>query len=512
MNSIKNKWRRWFAIPLAVVLALAIVMPLQLNQEPTPSYASGVVADTVVLTSQDEANHTTLVQFNIGWDYSWRDVVNWDAAWVFVKYKVGGNPWEHATLATTGHTNPTGSTIDVGLTGGAGMGVFIYRDAAGTGSVSFTGVQLKWLYGTDGVADNALVVVKVFAIEMVYIPEGAFYVGDYDASPDNCFYEGGTTQPLQITSEGEITVADTAGNLYYDQDTSAADSGDRGSPIPAAFPKGYDAFYMMKYEVSQRQYAEFLNTLTSTQQTTRFMGNTGTDRQYIELQGGVYGADANNDNTLNGTADGEWVAANFTSWMDGAAYADWAGLRPYTELEFEKAARGTAAVVDDEYAWGTANITRGLALSYPAEAGEVVSTADANAVYGNSASGTAGPYRGGSLTDADDTREEAGASYYGVMELSGNLWEKTVTVGNATGRGFTGSHGDGSLSTNGNATNSDWPGYVTTEVTGATGSGFRAGAWSRTASELLLSDRTYGARDDSARVDYNGVRLARTAP
>ena len=32
--------------------------------------------------------------------------------------------------------------------------------------------------------------------------------------------------------------------------------------------------------------------------------------------------------------------ANWISWDDGLAFADWAGLRPMTELEFTKAARG----------------------------------------------------------------------------------------------------------------------------------------------------------------------------
>ncbi len=39
--------------------------------------------------------------------------------------------------------------------------------------------------------------------------------------------------------------------------------------LPAAFPKGYAAFYIMKYEISQEQYVGFLNKLTQTQQTAR---------------------------------------------------------------------------------------------------------------------------------------------------------------------------------------------------------------------------------------------------
>ena len=131
MKTITRKWRKWFAIPLVIVLALSIALPLQLSRAPTPVYASGVNATNVILTDQVLGNYTN-VQFDIGWEYSWRDMVNWDAAWVFVKYKVGGNPWAHATLDTADHTAPTGSTITAAADG---TGVFIYRDAAGTGTV-----------------------------------------------------------------------------------------------------------------------------------------------------------------------------------------------------------------------------------------------------------------------------------------------------------------------------------------------------------------------------------------
>ena len=44
---------------------------------------------------------------------------------------------------------------------------------------------------------------------------------------------------------------------------------------------------------------------------------------------------------------------NFLSWQDGYAYAGWAGLRPMTELEFEKACRGPLNPVPHEHAWGS---------------------------------------------------------------------------------------------------------------------------------------------------------------
>lgn len=76
------------------------------------------------------------VQFDISWTHSWRaswkegsaDISNWDAAWVFVKYRAKGDAaWRHATLSAknSDHSAPKGSTIDVGVTGDRGMGVSI---------------------------------------------------------------------------------------------------------------------------------------------------------------------------------------------------------------------------------------------------------------------------------------------------------------------------------------------------------------------------------------------------
>lgn len=40
-----------------------------------------------------------MITFDIKWNYSWRSGYpdNWDAAWVFIKYKVGSGEWKHAT-------------------------------------------------------------------------------------------------------------------------------------------------------------------------------------------------------------------------------------------------------------------------------------------------------------------------------------------------------------------------------------------------------------------------------
>ncbi len=475
-----------------------------------------VTGQNTTAGENNPANYT-LVQFDLSWENSWRTSSapnNWDAAWVFVKYRVGSGDWQHAWLNNTGHSSGTGTsaTIDAGLltpgtafhaTTNPALGVFIYRSADGTGNFSITGAQLRWNYGANGVADNATVDVKVFAIEMVYVPAGNFYVGSGGTETSAFYMYPTTTNPYQITGEGAITVGTTDGNLYYPSSTYG---GDQSGPIPANFPKGYAAFYCQKYEISQQQYVDFLNTLTSAQASTRYP-NATTNRHAITVSGGVY-------STTN-----PYVACNFLSWMDGAAYSDWAGLRPMTELEFEKACRGTVTPVANEYAWGTATVAgnaytlendnatnEGIASNYSTSAG--------NASYDITDGSIDGPLRVGIFAaNANNSgRITAGASYYGIMELSGNLWERAVTVGNATGRAFTGLHGNGALSTNGHANETAWPGLTSGEVTGATGSGFRGGSWHSSAAIMRVSDRNVAAVTHTGRFRDYGFRAVRVAP
>lgn len=128
---------------------------------------------------------TAKVQFDVSWENSWRGggVANWDAAWVFVKFKFSNGLWRHTQLSGSGHTAPGGSTIDLGLAQPANphdpssnpvIGIFIRRDADGTGTFTANGVQLLWDYSAQGIiAQNDIAEVKVFAVEMVYVNEGA---------------------------------------------------------------------------------------------------------------------------------------------------------------------------------------------------------------------------------------------------------------------------------------------------------------------------------------------------
>jgi hypothetical protein len=109
------------------------------------------------------------------------------------------------------------------------------------------------------------------------------------------------------------------------------------------------------------------------------------------------------------------------------------------------------------------------------------------------------------------TRQEAGASYWGIMELSGNLLERPVTVGNATGRLFTGLHGDGMLTSGGEAdfTALKWPDAT------ANGAGCRGGGCELPSACARVSDRSnaaYAVGTSRSHADYFGWRAVRSAP
>ena len=255
-----------------------------------PVQANNLVVESVAFTDRNTTEHYGKIRFDISWDNSWRvseAPANWDAAWVFAKWKLkSGTKWSHCTLSTADHehTTPGGSQIDASFTkDNNGNGVFIYRNSDGKGSNDWNGVELRWDYGIDGMADHYVIDVIVFAIEMVYVPAGSFFLGD--GASIYAFYDGAKGSTTYHDAEGSTTPAHiTAGSVsvnaesYLDGGPISVD-GDDGLPGNTDYPTGYKAFYCMKYEISQGQYADFLNTLTPTQKRTALkttMGNSVT--------------------------------------------------------------------------------------------------------------------------------------------------------------------------------------------------------------------------------------------
>lgn len=501
-------------------------------------YGNNIQVANVSLTSQNTTDHFTMVKFDISWENSWRVVggpANWDAAWVFVKYRIGAGPWKHAWINNTGHTAPSGSAIDVGLLdpGSAynamtnpGLGAFIHRSGPGSGTFSLTNVQLRWNYGDNGLSDNEQVDIKVFAIEHVYVPQGTFYIGS-GGGESGAFFKydpGPATDPYLINNEGSITVGMTTGYLYYYNPSGF--SGDQMGPIPAAFPKGFKAFYAMKYEISQKGYVDFLNTLTRAQQISRVRSDISTginlnsfvmsNSQVLTGRNGiavypsfpfppapvVFFCDFNANLVGNEPGDGLDIACNYLTIADVMAYLDWAGLRVMSEFEFEKCGRGTVYPLANEYAWGSNYYDIAgdyLNDGFPNELPDLP-TANCNVFLTY-------PIRCGAFATIASNREKAGAGYYGSMELSGNVWERCVTVGSTYGRAFDGRHGDGFISDIGDANVLNWPFSVT-----GYGSCFRGGSCNGSTNLIRLSDREYGANPDPVGYGWTGGRGVRTAP
>lgn len=453
------------------------------------------------LVSQNTVDDFVMVEFNITWENSWRlagGPANWDAAWIFVKYRVGAGPWTHAYLHNTGHETCQGMITSNGLlTPGApfdpstnpALGVFLYRSEPGAGNIVCQEVRLRWNYGANLLNDNTVVDVKVFAIEHVYIPAGPFKVGSGGTENGALYTYPTPTDPYLINSEAAITVGTSNGNLYYQ--SSFGLSGDQQGPIPAAYPKGTQAYYAMKYEISQQGYIEFLNTLTRQQQATRVRANiSGTSvtnrfvmsntsspsyrngvscRSTIPASPGIveFGSDLDNNNVENGSQDGQSIVCNFLLWMDLIAYLDWASLRLMSELEFEKCARGPATPVANEYVWGNNTINFIVNVNNSGTVSEIPSTTYANstgAPYNN-------PTRCGIFARSNNDRTTSGAGYYGNLDLGGNVMERGATIGYPEGRAFTGAHGNGMLTVDGNSDVSNWPGLNSVGIYGR-GGGF----------------------------------------
>jgi formylglycine-generating enzyme required for sulfatase activity len=396
------------------------------------------------------------------------------------------------------------------------VGLFLYRSSNGTGNIPTTSVTivLDLPVPTDPYA-NAYNF-KVFALEMVYIPEGNFELGDGISS--NTFNS--------ITINNSISTSTLAPGFV---------GGGIHQTIPAEFPKGYSAFYCMKYEITQQQYVDFLNTLTFNQQITRTNLNAAQlatnpgegglcamvgsciNRNSIKLvqhginnsRPGVFACDyqPTPSGAFNNPNDGLTIAMNYLSLADFYAYLDWAGLRAMTNFEFEKIARGPLARIGNEYIWGTQNITRAQSseLNNPGTASEVSNTSGKGlAAYAGSGSG--GPLRVGFSATDSTTRETSGSSYYGVMNLGGNVWEIVTGGSNFNNNGYKLTYsnlGNGRLNSAGNHNVANWLTYGSYSYS-QVGCGccasyikwhieLRGGSYSSAASTLRTSDRSKNA-------------------
>ncbi len=518
--------RRVCGLVLGAVLAAGI----------TPSWANNLSVSNVSLGSRDLNANTVVVKFDVNLENSWRNKINHDAVWLTVRLHNPSNVPANKKLcqmAVAGVTPAgfsTGSQDDLEFYVPADKnGVFLRRSTnASPGAVATQKAQVTIDYSSCGFVADDQIIASVFGIEMVFIPQGAFYAGDHGTSQASLNQGSADPDPWYINSESALSVSDPASNgfRYVSANNPGENATGSSFSIPAAFPKGYNGFYVMKYELTEGQWIEFVNSLPNA--ASRFNHDL-TDGAHKNSDTVIYrNAISCSGSPMSCATERPSRAVGFLSWKDLSAFLDWAALRPITELEFEKMARGPQLAIDGEYAWGSKDITAATALSGTQEdATEEVSNAGANAQFGNnSLSGgdsslgvqyQQGSLRSGAFSGESSTRISSGASYYGVMELSGNLKEWVVTLGNLSGRNYSGIHGNGILSSDagfeGNADVNEWPGLDVVSshgVTGAAGAGLKGGSWADGSDRLRISDRLEAALESTQAANTYGGRGART--
>ncbi|MDP6117915.1 MAG: SUMF1/EgtB/PvdO family nonheme iron enzyme [Planctomycetota bacterium] len=478
---------------------------------------------------------THAIQFDVSWDSASRNDNTHTAAWVFFKVRANKTaPWQHVRLAADRVLNPDGyghennpegagdggslahylgkpqdkriegieSRPDIFLNkerntpleflvpdGPDGFtGVFLRRAGNGGGAANTRAVTLLWditlskhdvlakaLSGAEfrapspedtpsvpedfhnivrfGRFEGTDVEFRSFGVEMVYVAEGPYYLGT--GGPEvNAFHlskaDGSGVSPYRVTGPGAIPTGREEGRLWAN-----GASPEDGGEIPASFPNGFRAFYCMRQHVTPGRYAQFLSTMTPAQAEARGPITTRVKHGFRVLRIGR-APDYLFAYRNGGARDGSGM--RMISWADSVAYASWAGLRPMSELELEKAVRGPR---------------------YP-------------------------------------VAEEVGPSYWGIRAIGPFEWEsfksweqqceRVVTVGNATGSRFKGTHGRGTLTPP-----VDWP------KADAVGSGFRIHYFDMAGRGIDLVRARASDRMNTAvvRTDRNRdfkFRAVRTAP
>ena len=178
------------------------------------------------------------------------------------------------------------------------------------------------------------------------------------------------TPPVTDPYEGMVLIP--AGEFRMGSNSGSSDE----KPVHSVY---VDAFYMDKYEVTNAQYAEFLNAKGKHAEGGRMWYNIGSDRSRIEFVSGEYRVKAGYANH----------PVTMVSWYGAMAYAEWKGKRLPTEAEWEKAARGNLSGL--KYPWGN-----------------TIDSTKAN--YNNHIKDTTAV---GKYT----------ANGYGLYDMAGNVWE-----------------------------------------------------------------------------------------
>lgn len=467
------------------------------------SHANNLIVGTPVISGNT-------LTFTIKWDNSWYVTTgpsNWDAVWIFVKRQTcisgASSPWIHAQLAASGQS-VTGTVLQVD-TVSDNAGVFVRRVSAGIGNITQETITLT-LDAPVG-ADN----IGVYGMEMVNVPEGQFYIGDGHPNAGYWglrFTDGNTTNPKLITQTIQQSGIGVKSNYSRANVGSSADLGPN-------FPLGYNRFYCMKYEITTAQYVAFLNTLTYNQQLRMVRDPNQTPPESIQgtlingiingyrieiktpgdgtvtLTPAIFGNDATDDNNFDQPDDALGLAVGLGT-KQFLSFLDWAAIRPMTEFEYEKACRGPLYPVVSEYAWGSTDYFgfNNFTPNNRFTANETLSGAGLGMANIN----TYMNYRVGIAATTTSNRIKAGSTYYGILDMSGGMFECVVGFNDQDYSSFTTQNGDGNVDLLGFSNVTGWSENII---------GARGASWIRSDGSEAISERGFQYYYTPNRGTYN---------
>ena len=394
-------------------------------------------------TIYDPINNS--LNFDVSWDSGF-NIVNRpsDHVYLFVKYKnSNSSSWEPMYFPAVIHTADSPDVL-IGNDNNSHNSPLFERFAIRIShAASFTSGSVD-VNCTIFLSPNISLLnpsFKVFGIEMVKtsgVTNESYYMGDgistfrfhKGSDPLTPYLYDGSSTPI-TTGNGPNDIAITGQILPV-------------GTIPFTYARKQNN--IMRYEITQQQYVDFLNCLSRIAQNTRtgtdisgtsvtkryVMSSSSTlvDRNGIKCDatlpsGGpiIFYNDFNSNDVANEIGDGQNISANYLLPGDLLAYLDWAGLHPMNEMQYEYYCRGSILPVAGEFAWGSTHNTAAT-INGATDGGpdETPTNVGSNGLFRRSPS----PIRTGSAATSTTNRIQAGASTLGVMDLTGNAAELVV--------------------------------------------------------------------------------------
>jgi len=264
-----------------------------------------------------------------------------------------------------------------------------------------------------------------------------------------------------------------------------------GSPNPAGAVA--DSFQIMKYEFTNDQYTQFLNSVAATDTYSLYNTNMGSD-----ARGGITQSGSSGSYTYAVRSNMGDKPVNYVSWFDAARVSNW----------LMNGATGTSSTETGAYTLN--NATSGNAVAVNPGASFYIPMEDQwyKAAYYKGGSTSAGYWDYATQSDTAPTAVTSGSTGIGSAGSTGNFanfnnaadWNSQN--GNVTTVGTNGgASAYGTFDMSGNVF--EWH-----DLTGAAGSsrGLRGGDWFTNALALSSSGRDSAAPSDE--VDSLGFRLA----